>query len=63
MESKRAYFRRLVDRHGMTEDAAIESMAKQFDRRSAQEVAELRRLVGAGAPPAPASQSTTERPQ
>lgn len=56
MESKRAYFRRLVDKHGMSEDAAIESMARQFDRRSAQEVAELRRLVGA-APPG-ASQST-----
>ena len=46
MESKSQYFRRLIERHGMSEREAIECMAKQFERRSPQEVAELRRECG-----------------
>jgi hypothetical protein len=45
MESKRTYFRRLVER-GLSEGQALESMARSYERRSAQSVAELRREVG-----------------
>jgi hypothetical protein len=54
MESKSAYFRKLTTEHGMSENEAIACMAKQFERRTPEAIADLRReVLSAGVPGAP----------